>query len=550
MPSIVKRNAPHADTTTGRVRGSFESDGAMAVFKGIPYAAPPVGDRRWKAPIAHEPWKGTRRCTKYGPAAFQRGAMMEEMVRMLADGYGLGAVRKRTVMTAVKMTSTKQSEDCLTLNVRAPAHGAGMPVMVWIHGGDHTDGSGREPMYNTDLLPERGCVLVTFNYRLGLFGFLAHPELSAESPDRVSGNYGLLDQIAALEWVRGNIAAFGGDPGNVTLFGESAGGEAVLNLMTSPRARGLFHKAIAQSPSDQGRWLHLSRPAIDFQPALDAGVEFATLAVGPGAGQVERMRALEPDALSELYREHPELGRYFYPVVDDLILPCTPMTAFSAGAQASVPLLIGYNSDEGSLMAGLMHPAGAEFLAPPTTGAAVTPDQARAAWNRSYPSPAHVDRLIAAYPGLAGLDETAVAHELRDHMFGVHVDHASRRHSAAGNDVYRYYFTAVPPSPKQTIGAFHAADVPYVFGETLPLFPVADDAHLLERDMGDRWFAFAATGIPDSPGREAWPPYTEGAPRQMVFDRPRSHVATVPDQPGLDVMRERIEWLSDELAAG
>ncbi len=550
MASIVKRHAPEADTTAGRVRGSFESDGAIAAFRGIPYAAPPVGPRRWKAPAPIDPWKGTRKCTKFGPAAYQRGAMLSEMIAALADGYGLGAVRKRTILGAVKFMRVKQSEDCLTLNVRAPARATSLPVMVWVHGGDHTDGSGSEPMYNTDLLPERGCVLVTFNYRLGLFGFLAHPELSAESPDRVSGNYGLLDQIAVLEWVRENIAAFGGDPDNVTIFGESAGGEAVFNLMTSPRARGLFHKAIAQSPSDQGRWLHLTRPALDFEPAEQAGVDFATLAVGPGAGQIERLRALEPEPLSELYREHRELGRYFYPVVDDLILPCTPMSAFTKGSQASVPLMVGYNSDEGSLMGGLVHPAGAEFPAPPVDGAAVTPDQARAAWERSYPTSAHVDRLVAAYPGLAGLDPAAVQRELGDHMFGVHVDHASRRHSATGNAVYRYYFTAVPPSPKQTIGAFHGAEIPFVFGEGLPMFPVADDAHLLEREMGDRWFAFAATGVPDSPGRDPWPAYTEGDPRQLVLDRPASSVASVPDQPGIDVMRERIDWLTGELAPG
>ena len=150
---------------------------------------------------------------------------------------------------------------------------------------------GSEPFYHGNALPERGCVLVTINYRLGLFGFFAHPDLAAESPDRVSGNYGLLDQIAALEWVRDNIAAFGGDPTRVTIFGESAGGEAVLNLLTSPRARGLFHRAIAQSPSDRGRWLQLRRPALDFRPAEDAGVDFATLAVGSEAGQLARLRA-------------------------------------------------------------------------------------------------------------------------------------------------------------------------------------------------------------------------------------------------------------------
>ena len=540
-----------ADTAAGTVRGTLESSGRMAVFRGIPYAASPVGERRWRPPAPPERWKGTRRCTKYGPYAYQRGANMDLFIRKVADGLGLSAARKRALLTGVKVSSTKQSEDCLTINVRAPAHAENLPVMVWIHGGDHTDGSGAEPQYNTDALPERGCVLVTFNYRLGLFGFLAHPELSAESPDGVSGNYGLLDQIAALEWVRDNIAGFGGDPGRVTIFGESAGGEAVLNLLTSPRARGLFHRAIAQSPSDTGRWLHLRRSALDFGPAEDAGVDFADLAVGSGAAQTERLREVDPQALTDLYRAHPELGRYFYPVVDGVILPTTPMSAFSAQQQAKVPLLIGYNADEGSMLVDIVHPAGAEFLAlPPEGDERVGAPEARATFERSYPTPGHVDRLMAAYPGLASLDPDAVEAHARDHLFGVHVDHASRQHAAGGVPVYRYHYRAVPPSAKQTAGAFHGAEIFNVFDSSFPMVPTADDAHLLTRAMGDRWFAFAATGDPSYPGREAWPAYDPGDPRHMVFDRPTSRAETIIPQPGLDVMRERIEWLTDTLGRG
>lgn len=545
MGKILKRNSIEADTTAGRVRGVVESDGRMAVFRGIPFAAPPIGDRRWRPPAPPESWKGTRKCVKAGPFAYQRSTSIEVFFERLAEGIGLGAARKKALAAALRVANTDQSEDCLSINVRSPAHAADLPVMVWIHGGDHTDGSGSEPLYQGDALPERGCVLVTFNYRLGLFGFLAHPELTAESPDGVSGNYGLLDQIAALEWVRDNIASFGGDPGRVTIFGESAGGQAVLNLMTSPRARGLFHRAIAQSPSDQGRWLHLRRASLDFEPAERAGVRFADLAVGTGAGQLARMREMEADDLYELYRTHPELGRYFYPVVDDVILPSAPMSAFSRGEQASVPLMIGYNRDEGSLLVGAVHPAGAEFAAPPIdSGEEVDVADARAAFERSYPDARDVDRLMAAYPGLASNDAAAVRRHLGDHMFGVHVDHAAREHARAGNSVYRYFFTALPPSPKQTAGAFHAAEIPYVFDTNLPLIPVADDAHLLTREMGDRWFAFAATGAPDAPGRDPWPEFDPGAPEQMVFDRPRSAVRTVTPQPGIEVMRERIAWLT------
>ncbi len=548
-----------ATIASGKIKGKLGSKGRMAHFRGIPYAAPPVGERRWQAPAPVEPWGGTLDCRKFGPYAYQRAAGFELFFDTLINGLGLGAARKRALGGAIKLAKTKQSEDCLQLNVRMPAHAdrldRKLPVMVWIHGGDHTDGSGTEPQYDSDVLAERGAVLVTFNYRLGMFGFMAHPELAAESADGVSGNYGLLDQIAALAWVRDNIAVFGGDPDNVTIFGESAGGEAVLNLMTSPRARGLFHRAIAQSPSDSGRWLHLRRPALGFRAAEDVGVEFADLVVGSTEGQLERLRALPAEELTTYYRENSELGRHFYPTVDGVILPTTPMSAFSAQQQASVPLMIGYNSDEATLFADFMHPAGGEFYrdhGEALNGGPVVQvpaDEALEAFASSYPTSGHVDRLMAAYPGLITLDRDAVARHGCDHMFGVHVDHAARQHAAGGHPVYRYYFTATPPSKKQTAGAFHAAEIFYVFDTAFPLVPVADDAHLTARDMGDRWFAFAATGVPDSPGREAWPAYDPGTPRQMVFGRPVSGVANVAPSPGMELMRERIDWLTEMLAA-
>ncbi len=544
-----------AVVSSGKIKGKLTSSGRMADFRGIPFAAPPVGVRRWQPPAPVESWRGTRDCTKFGPSAYQRAAGFELFLHTLFDGLGLGAARKRTLKTALKVVKVKQSEDCLQLNVRAPAHATRLdrklPVMVWVHGGDHTDGSGTEPQYNSDALPERGCVFVTINYRLGMFGFLAHPELAAESPDGVSGNYGLLDQIAALEWVRDNIAVFGGDPDNVTIFGESAGGEAVLNLMTTPRARGLFHRAIAQSPSDSGRWLHLRRPALDFQAAEDAGVEFANEVVGSAGGQLARMREMTADQLTMHYQQLPLLGRHFYPAVDGVILPTTPMSAFSSHQQASVPLMIGYNSDEATAFADFLHPAGGEFYRDNGQDPVepVPVDEALAAFARSYPSSGHVDRVMAAYPGLATMDRTAIAQHGGDHMFGVHVDHAARQHAAGGHPVFRYYFTATPPSKKQTVGAFHAAEIFYVFDTSFPMIPVAEDAHLTIEDMGDRWFAFAATGVPDSPGRETWPAYDPGNPRHMVFGRPRSGVANVPPSPGIDLMRERIEWLTETLSA-
>jgi para-nitrobenzyl esterase len=232
------------------------------------------------------------------------------------------------------------------------------------------------------------------------------------------------------------------------------------------------------------------------------------------------------------------------------------MSAFTAGRQAAVPLMIGYNADEGTLITELMNPAGAEFEPPAPPGMETvpkapppTPDSLRTTLERSYPSSQHVDRLLASYPGLASLDRQAIIDHIGDHMFGVHVDHASRRHAELGHPVHRYHFRSVPASKNQTIGAFHAAEIFYVFDTAFPMIPEPKDAHLLKRDMGDRWFAFAATGTPDSPGREPWPRYDPTDPHHMVFDRPTSSVQPCQPQPGLDVMRERISWLTEQLAS-
>ncbi len=542
MRRPLMKNGPVVQTTAGPIRGKRRAKGRIALFAGVPYAAPPVGDLRWRAPQPVETWSDILDCAKPGPVAYQRRMSFDLFFAHLVEGLGLSTPRQRTLQAALKVVPLKESEDCLTLNVRSPAGATDLPVMVWIHGGDHTDGSGSDPLYHSsDALPTRGCVLVTINYRLGMFGFMAHPELSAESPDGVSGNYGLLDQIAALEWVRDNIAAFGGDPSNVTVFGESAGGQAVLNLMTSPRARGLFHKAIAQSPSDTGRWLHLDRPVMALDSALNAGVDFATAAVGGGDDQIAKMRAMEPEALSDLYREQADIGRHFYPAVDGNILPTTPMSAFIAGAQAPVPLMIGYNADEGTLLAPFCHPAGGEFGLDPR------PPNPQADFELSYGSAEEVRNLFAAYPGLGSGAAAATITHLGDHMFGVHVDIASQRHALAGYPIYRYHFRAVPPSPRQTAGAFHAAEVLNVFDSALPLMPVAEDNHLLTRAMGDYWFAFAASGRPETPGREPWPAFDPADPRHMVFNRPRSGVEDCPPQAGLEIMTRRAERLTAEL---
>ncbi len=547
LPKKVRaRRGPVAHTAEGPVFGKYVDGGRIRYFGGVPYAEPPLGDLRWSAPRPAPQRERLLDCTRPGKMAYQRLQNMEAFIQKLVAGLGLSKPKQMAIRAAAKAAPTPQSEDCLTMTVRAPTGATGLPVLFWIHGGDHTDGSGSDVFYESTALPSRGCVVVTINYRLGLFGFLAHPELSAESPEGVSGNYGLLDQIAALEWVKANISSFGGDPDRITIFGESAGGQAVLNCMTSPKARGLFSAAIAESPSDSGRWLHLDRPVLALDAAVDAGCEFAASVVGASPGQIDRLRAIEPDELTEAYRADLQAGRHFYPCVDGATLPTSPMTAFSHGTQAPVPLIIGYNADEGSLLAGFMHPAGAEFGARETLapdGAPMDAAVVRATFEQSFGSTELVDRLMAAYPGLADLDEDAIERYTGDHMFGVHVDHASRQHAAAGHPVYRYHYRAVPASPKQTAGAYHAAEVFNVFDSSFPMVPEAPDNHLLSRDMGDRWFAFAATHRPDSPGRPEWPRFDPADPHHMVFDRPVSKPELNPAQPGLEILRKRIEYL-------
>ncbi len=535
------RKQPAASTANGTVKGRFRAKSTISYFGAIPYAAAPTGERRWRAPEPAENWDGDLQCAKPGPIAFQRRQNMDAFIQKLSTGLGLSLSKQKALQAAIKLAPSKESEDCLTLNIRTPTSAEGLPVMVWIHGGDHTDGSGSDIFYASDALPQRGCVLVTINYRLGLMGFLAHPELNDESTQGVSGNYGLLDQIAALEWVRDNIANFGGNPDNVTIFGESAGGQAVLNLLTAPAARGLFHKAIAQSPSDSGRWLRLREESVGLRAAQVAGREFADVTVGAGAGQIERLRALDAEALSDHYRANIDIARHFYPNIDGAVLPVAPMTAFTNDAVAEVPLMIGYNADEGSLLAEFMHPAGGEFG--PAELHDLTSENVRETFEHSYGSAEAADRVFAAYPGLESMDVAAMITHAGDHMFGVHVDHATRQHAAHGHAAYRYHFRAVPALPGQTAGAYHAAEIFNVFGTVFPMVPEGEGNHLLTKEMGDRWYAFAATGNPDFPGREHWPAYDTADAKHMVFNRPQSHVDACPAQPGLDEMRARAERL-------
>lgn len=540
MIELVGRH-PHATTTSGRVRGSTRADGALADFRGIPYAEPPVGDLRWHPPVEPEPWSYVRECTKYGPLAWQRGGE-SNFARAVVDGLGLGWFRTRLMAAALKWAPRTESEDCLTLNVRAPIDADGLPVMVWYHGGDHTDGGGSLAPYRSDALPLEGCVLVTVNYRLGLFGFFAHPELASETDE--PGNCGLLDQIAVLRWVRANAAAFGGDPDRVTIFGESAGGQAVLNLMCAPAARGLFHRAIAQSPSDSGLWLHRDEARHRFEPAEQVAGAFADRLVGPGPGQLDRLRGLDAADLMAAYRADEVAARHCYPTIGCAQLAASPFTVFTRRGQAPVPLIAGVNADEGSAFAATTHPAGGTFDGRPRD-----PGSIRAALVAGYGDDAPA--VEAAYPGLVDDDRDAVSAHLGDRMFGVNVEHVTAAHADAGHPTHRYEFRATPASPGQTIGAFHAAEIGPLFDVSLPLVPRGPGYAELGEAMRRRWVAMAAAGRPTPD--DSWPTFDLSNRLIEVFDRPDprgahgpARTAAAPLTNGLEIQRRRFARLLAE----
>ncbi|CAM9696464.1 unnamed protein product, partial [Phaeothamnion confervicola] len=554
-----KRKSVEAKFSDGGVRGRLERDPgtgvAVAVFRGIPYAAPPVGELRWKPPQPAEPWDGVRDASRDGPEAPQLGVDFLPFLREVVEKHNFGTVRAKATLHGVRvlrpLLSARNDEDCLYLNVRTPhpqvcypaASAAAaraattaakngstalaplpaplLPVMIYFHGGDHHDGGGSgRPYYKPNVLPARGgVVLVTFNYRLGILGHMTHPELSAE--DRaaggagVSGNYSLLDQVAALRWVQRNIATFGGDPGRVTIFGSSAGGEAVTYMMASPLARGLFHRAVAQSPGSTVNSLMLLRhPFACFDAAENNGADFADRVVGPLA----RLRALPATELLRRYRAdaeaEPQPRQLFYPVVDGHVLPRPPLEVFWRGEQAPVPFLIGSNRDEGSLCFAV------------TRSRTLLRDAL-------YPSPvrhgvghgAYGDGDAAAHaladlydPGWRHRGETdslADQQFLTDRVFGVKVHWLATHHNRRGHPVFCYEFAAVPPLAGQRVGAFHGAEMPFVFGAKPWFAGGGAEDRALSLAMVDYWSAFARYGDPNAaPGltarRPHWPRYRGG----------------------------------------
>lgn len=425
----------------------------IAAFKGIPYAAPPVGALRWSAPAPAQPWSAPRDAVNYGPDCMQNP------------------------LPGIQPGSRPMSEDCLTLNVWTPkpAKGAKLPVMVWIHGGGFVGGSGTLPETDGGLLAKRDVVIVSFNYRLGRFGFFAHPALGQ------GGNWGLMDQIAALKWVQRNIASFGGDPAKVTIFGESAGGESVSRLMASPAAKGLFARAIVASGGGRDDWPTLAQ-------AQAKGEVFGTRA---GAADAAALRALPADkVLGSVALMSKEEDRYSGPMTDGAIVPAGADAIFAEGKQARIPYVIGSNDDELGFIP-------APFRAMVNGPVEKELGSSAAAVKAAYASEDEANRRLG---GDAIFAEPALA-------FGL-----SQARAGAPTFLYRFGYVA-EGQRKPGLGAVHASDVAFQFGNLPADAGAADRA--AAKQLGDYWTNFAKTGDPNGGGLPVWVRLDPAAPQLL-----------------------------------
>lgn len=460
---------PVVEIESGLLQGDVVD--SVAVFKGIPFAAPPTGEWRWRPPQPVAAWEGIRSAENYGPYCAQPQS------------------------TLLWFELDTISEDCLNLNVwtTAPGQDRRLPVMVWIHGGGYSQGTGNIPRLNSPRLAKDGVVLVTINYRLAFFGFLVHPALKASHPQEVNGNYGLMDAVAALEWIRRNIAAFGGDPGNVTIFGESAGAGVVNTLMVMPSAAGLFHRAISQS-SSVGLALdpYPDRRAGFQPPAEKAGMAFVEkLGLSENEDIAAALRSLSAEELLAAMGERDR----FTPVVDGVLLPEQPARAYGGGRQHKVPYMTGGVSWEASLGRSI--------------GGGFSPEMSA----RLVPQ-ADKDRL---YPGLAGV-------ELEDAIFGDLVVLAGSRHVATAMHevdapVYSFFISYLLEARRgKQPGVAHQDDIAYVM-QTLDTEKDLDV--ITERDweksrlISNYWVQFAKTGNPNGDGLPEWPVFDPGNARVL-----------------------------------
>ena len=470
-------------TESGVVGGMAAASPGVRVFRGIPFAAPPVGALRWKAPQPVKPWKDVRKSTEFGPRCMQ------------APIYSDMIFRDRT--------DQPMSEDCLYLNVWTPAKSAqdGLAVMVWFYGGGFQAGSSSEPRYDGENFAKKGIIVVSVNYRLGVFGFLSHPELTKESSEHASGNYGLMDQIAGLLWVRKNIAAFGGDPDKVTIAGESAGSLSVSALMASPLSRGLIRGAIGESGAFFGR-----PPAGSAMQVLSEMEKIGTkFAESIGAKDLAALRVKTAEGLLAAAQKDPSVR--FWPSVDGYALPKDVATIFAEGQQSHVPLLAGWNAQEASW---------AVVYAKEKPTAQAFPEQMHARFND------RAVEILKLYPASTDEEARKSAIDLASDLFIVYItwEWLEMQNKTGQAAVYGYVFDRTPPvspgmkdngvSPKE-LGARHACEIEYVFGalKSQPN-PWESVDFKISDAMASYWANFTKTGDPNGSGLAKWPVY-EGA---------------------------------------
>jgi para-nitrobenzyl esterase len=497
---------------SGKLQGALNADHSVRLFKGIPFAAPPVGELRWKAPQTPKPWTGVRPADKFGPACLQ--------TNVFGDIY---------------FRDAQPSEDCLNLNIWIPAHAASknLPVFLWYYGGGFVAGANSEPRYDGEALAKKGIIVVEPNYRLGVFGFFSYPELTKESGHHSSGNYGLLDQVAALNWVVRNIAAFGGDPRNITIGGESAGSLSVSALMASPLSRNQFQKAIGES----GAFFPIGPAAgMQLKPVSETEAPNVKFAESIGCKSLADLRAKSGEELLQTAAKLDRGANFpFHPNVDGYFLPVDVRTIFTRGDQSKVPLLAGWNADEGKVFV-LLNPQ------KPTTKSFA--DLAHARFGDAAPE------FLKLYP--ASTDEEAArsaqAYAGDDFIAFSTWKWLDLQLRTGSAPVYQYLFAQVPktkpgammgPVAAIEAGAKHAGEIEYVF-ETLKSqegVTWADDDFKVSELMADYWANFIKTGDPNGPGLPDWPVLskTDGYRVMHLIDS-SSHAAP-------DSLRSRYEFL-------
>jgi len=460
-----------AKVASGVVAGESVQGTDVTAFEGIPFATPPVGDLRWKAPQPPAAWEGVRRADHFSASCMQ-----------VIRGEHLPWTREFMAQYPI-------SEDCLYLNVWTAAKERDRaklrPVLVWIHGGGLIEGSAAPASYNGAAMAKRGLVFVSINYRLGAFGFMAHPALTAESPDHASGDYGLLDVVAALRWVRGNIAAFGGDPSRVTIAGQSSGSTAVLFMTASPLAKGLFRRAIAESGAD------LDPPtSVPLEEAEQNGSAFVEKC---GGKTLSELRALSAERVLECQQS---VGLRFRPDIDGLFLTRGVADVFAAGMQNDVPTITGMNADEGSASSGYGKVSAAEYAA-------------RAKKNYGADS----EEFLKLYPGETDAEAgESLKQSSRDRGQVSMYLWAEKRAETSRTPAYLYYFNRAIPWPEHPeFAAFHSAEIPYALGNLAALQRPYEPIDLeLEREVSGYWEQFVRSGQPNQRGLPIWLPARTG----------------------------------------